>query len=119
MIWGPRRELEEELAYYREDLARHEREFLVGVVIPEPYTVRLTCVDVPEQWDILIDGRQVGYLRCRHSKWRLDYLDVGGKTLIAEPWHPERGQYESSFDEERPQVFARVFRALDHELMAR
>lgn len=107
----------EEAEYYRHQLKQAERSYLEGVTIPEPYRVVLTCECVPEQWDIFIDDRQVGYLRCRFSKWSLEYPACGGRVLIAEPWHPERSRYESNFDEERPAVFARVFRALDHAVM--
>lgn len=110
--------MSDEAEYYRTMLAKAEHDFLQGIVIPEPYRVKLTCECVPEQWDIFIDDRQVGYLRCRFSKWRLEYPDCGGRILIAEPWHPERGRYESNFDEERPAVFERVFRALDEAIMA-
>lgn len=93
----------------------NEADFLAeggGTRVPEGFTVALTCISCPEQWDIFYDGRQVGYLRCRHSRWSLEYPDCGGELLIREPWHPERGEYESNFDDERPAVFERVFRAL-------
>jgi hypothetical protein len=106
------------LATYRTELEEYEREFLADVVIEEPFRPKLTCVCVPEQWDIFIDDRLVGYLRCRHSKWDLRYPNVAGEILIAEPWHPERGEYESNFDEERPAVFERVFRALSARLLS-
>lgn len=90
---------------------------LDGVTIPEPFTVKLTCASCPEQWEFFIDGEQVGYLRCRHSRWRLDYPKCMAETLISEPWHPERGEYESNFDEERPAIFDRVFRALTARIL--
>ena len=92
-----------------------------GAVIPEGFSVHLTCTSCPEQWDIRYDGGQIGYLRCRSSRWSLTYPDLGwdaeqgcytGEVLISEDWHPERGQYESNFDDERPAVFERVFRVL-------
>jgi hypothetical protein len=109
---------DEEVWFYEESLARDQREYLEGVVVPEPFRVALTCADCPEQWDIFMgqEDRQVGYLRVRHSRWRLEHPDVGGKILIDEPWHPERGPYEANFEEERPAVFQRVFRALAAEL---
>jgi len=104
-----------EQEFYSSWLAQEEREYLAeggGIVFPEGFSARLTCACVPEQWDILYDGQMIGYLRCRHSRWSLIYPDVGGEVLIQEPWHPERGKYESNFDEERPAIFQRVFRAL-------
>lgn len=104
--------MDDELQFHETLRQADERDYLLNVVIPEPFTVVLTCAACPEQWDILIDGDIVGYLRCRSSRWRLDYPEVGGETLIDEPWHPERGRYESNFDDERPAIFERVFRAL-------
>lgn len=108
----------DELEFYETLRQADEREYLRDVIIPEPFEVRLTCAACPEQWDILIDG-DLGYLRCRSSRWRLDYPECGGETLIAEPWHPERGRYESTFDEERPAIFERVFRALTMRVLDR
>jgi hypothetical protein len=106
---------DEELAWHRRHRTETKARLLAegdGVVLPEGFSVELTCESVPEQWDIFYDGEQVGYLRCRFSRWRLDVPDCGGETLIAEPWHPERSEYEANFDEERPAVFDRVFRAI-------
>lgn len=111
------REIAEEIAWHRESLVRSQSEYLAGVTISEPFRVVLTCEDVPEQWDIFIDDRQVGYLRCRHSRWQLWYPDFGGERLINEPWHPERGEYESTFDEERPAIFQRVFDTLTGRML--
>ena len=94
---------------------QEEQQYLAegtGVIFPEGFSARLTCGCVPEQWDIFYDGVMIGYLRCRSSRWSLTYLDVYGEVLIQEPWHPERSQYESNFDEERPAVFEQVFKAL-------
>ncbi len=104
-----------EAVWHASERDRWEREYLEeggGVVIPEGFTVRLTCISVPEQWDIFYDDEQVGYLRCRHSRWSLEYPDCGGEVLIHEWWHPERSNYESNFDDERPAIFERVFRAI-------
>ena len=83
-----------------------------GTIIPEGFELELTCPDVPEQWDIRYDDEMIGYLRCRFSRWSLTYPDVNGEDLIIEEWHPERGRYESTFDDERPAIFARVFKEL-------
>jgi hypothetical protein len=107
----------DEREFYETQRQADQRKYLEGVVVPEPFEVRLTCSACPEQWDILIDGEMVGYLRCRSSRWRLDYPDVCGETLISEPWHPERGRYESNFDDERPAIFDRVFRTLTARIM--
>lgn len=49
----------------------------------------LTCSACPEQYDALLEGRQVGYLRLRHGWFRVDYPDVGGETIYEA--HPEGG----------------------------
>jgi hypothetical protein len=113
MVDAYRTQVEEEMAFHSATLAREEAEFLTGVTIPLPYRVVLTCSCVPEQWDIYIGDTMTGYLRCRYSRWSLEYPDCGGEVLISEPWHPEVSEYESNFDDERPSVFERVFRTLD------
>jgi hypothetical protein len=43
-----------------------------------------TCGACPEQYDAFIDGEMVGYFRLRHGRFRVDYPDVGGATLLSE-----------------------------------
>lgn len=46
----------------------------------------LTCSACPEQYDVMHDGRQLGYLRLRHGEFYADYPDCGGETVYeAEP----------------------------------
>lgn len=48
--------------------------------------LKLTCSAFPEQYEAFRGGVQVGYLRLRHGTFRVDYPDVGGKTIYtAEP----------------------------------
>jgi hypothetical protein len=49
-------------------------------------SIKNTCPACPEQYDVFKDGNQVGYLRLRHGKFRVDYPECGGETLFyAEP----------------------------------
>lgn len=43
-----------------------------------------TCGACPEQYDAFIDGEMVGYFRLRHGRFRVEYPDSGGDTLIFE-----------------------------------
>ncbi len=45
-------------------------------------TLALTCSAYPEQYDALLDGRQVGYLRLRHGIFSVRYPDVDGETIF-------------------------------------
>lgn len=44
--------------------------------------LRMTCGACPEQYDAFLDGEQVGYLRLRHGRFRVDYPDCGGETVF-------------------------------------
>lgn len=47
-----------------------------------------TCGACPEQYDVYLEGDQVGYVRLRWGTLRCDYPDVGGEMI-----------YEHDFDE--------------------
>lgn len=40
-----------------------------------------TCSACPEQYDVYLEGKQVGYVRLRWGGLRCDYPDVGGDTI--------------------------------------
>lgn len=40
-----------------------------------------TCFACPEQYDAFIGDIQVGYLRLRHGRFRVEVPDVGGQTV--------------------------------------
>lgn len=40
-----------------------------------------TCWACPEQYDVYLNDKQVGYLRLRHRGFRCEYPDCGGETL--------------------------------------
>lgn len=61
------------------------------------FRLELTCWACPEQYDVFLDGEQVGYLRLRHGFFRCEYPDCGGETLYS--GYPEGdGQF---YDTER------------------
>ena len=41
-----------------------------------------TCGACPEQYDVLCDGKVVGYIRLRHGIFRVDCPDCGGETIL-------------------------------------
>ena len=43
--------------------------------------LEMTSSVCPEQYDVLLDGRQIGYLRLRHGIFRADYPICGGETV--------------------------------------
>ena len=50
--------------------------------------IKLQCTSemCPEQYDAFLGGVQVGYLRLRHSFFRVEFPDVGGEEIYsAEP----------------------------------
>lgn len=50
------------------------------------YELILTCHACPEQYDVLVDGKKVAYLRLRHGCFRVDVPECGDLTIFeAEP----------------------------------
>lgn len=43
----------------------------------------LTCGACPEQYDALIDGRMVGYLRLRHGRFTVSVPGWGGEIIYS------------------------------------
>ena len=76
------------------------------------FKLDLTCWCCPEQYDVYLDGNQVGYLRLRHGYFRCDYLDCGGETLYSA--YPKG---DSSFeDDERDHYLRKALAALLEKL---
>jgi hypothetical protein len=51
------------------------------------YELLKTCHACPEQYDVLVDGVAVAYLRLRHGCFRVDVPDCGGETIfVASPY---------------------------------
>lgn len=45
------------------------------------YELIETCGACPEQYDVYMNGRQVGYLRLRHGCFYADYPNTGGEEV--------------------------------------
>lgn len=46
-----------------------------------------TCGGCPEQYDAVLNGQTIGYLRLRHGGFRVEYPECGGKEVYYA--HPE------------------------------
>lgn len=70
-----------------EELSRLDEELGLDKGWPENREIeglRLVCTSpaCPEQYEVLdAEGKQVGYLRLRHGRFRADYPDCGGETV--------------------------------------
>lgn len=77
------------------------------------YTLKLTCVACPEQYDMLdSEGNIVGYFRLRHGKFRVEYPDVGG-VLVFEAKPKGDGLFK---DYEREYYLTLGYLAVIHEI---
>ena len=47
----------------------------------DDYELVETCSACPEQYDVFLDGQQVGYLRLRHGYFSASYPDAGGEDV--------------------------------------
>lgn len=45
------------------------------------FILKKTCSACPEQYDVYLDDKQVGYLRLRFGVFSCDYPDCGGETI--------------------------------------
>lgn len=79
------------------------------------FKLELTCWACPEQYDVYLDDKQVGYLRLRHGYFRCDYPDCGGETLYATATDGD-GRFD---DEERDPQIRRALAAIVDKLELR
>lgn len=72
-----------------------------------------TCFACPEQYEAFDEqGKLVGYLRLRWGIFRVDYPDVGGRTIYqAAP--KGKGRFE---DEERDFYLSEAIKAIEREI---
>lgn len=72
-----------------------------------------TCPACPEQYDAIDEtGQQVGYLRLRHGRFRVDYPTNGGTTIYEAQPHGD-GLFE---DEERTFYLQQAYQAIASQL---
>jgi len=55
-----------------------------------------TCSACPEQYDVYIDGFQIGYVRLRWGYLRCDTPDVGGRQVYSHEF--DDAAYQGCFD---------------------
>lgn len=79
------------------------------------FILEQTCYACPEQYDVFLDGEQVGYLRLRHGVFRCDYLACGGKTLYY-AYCDSDGIFS---DEERNEYIPKAIHAIANKLNIR
>lgn len=65
---------------------------------PEDIILVMTCSACPEQYDAKVGNTTVGYLRLRHSHFRVDCPDVGEATV----YEAEIGDsgYDGTFEDD-------------------
>lgn len=99
-----------------EELARLDEELGLDKGWPENREIeglRLVCTSpaCPEQYEVLdAEGRQVGYLRLRHGRFRADYPDCGGETVYVSNTKGD-GVFEES--ERLPELTNAVMKLLE------
>ena len=76
------------------------------------FKLEMTCFACPEQYDVYLDNKQVGYLRLRHGHFRCDYLKCGGKRLF-DTYTEGDGIFE---EEERDPMIREALSAIMNEL---
>ena len=76
------------------------------------FILEMTCFACPEQYDVYLDKKQVGYLRLRNGHFRCDYPKCGGKTLF-DVYTEGDGMFE---EEERDPMLREALAAIAEEL---
>lgn len=77
------------------------------------YELDQTCGACPEQYDVYLDGREVGYLRLRWGHFRAEYTAEGGDEIVYEASPQGDGIFEP---EERNYYLNRAVQAIDARL---
>ena len=68
----------------------------------------LTCHACPEQYDVFLEGTQIGYLRLRHGSFAVSYPDIGG-ALVYQAYPKGDGYF---YEEEREHYLIHAIEAL-------
>ena len=78
------------------------------------YDLVMTCGACPEQYDVFLDGKEVGYLRLRHGHFRADYPNVNGNTVY------QSSTYGDGIFEDRERMFqlTKAIQAIDKARIA-
>lgn len=105
-----------------EELSRLDEELgLLDKNWPEDREIdgfRLVCTSIacPEQYNVFdSSGKQVGYLRLRHGKFRADVPDCGGETV-----YTSRTKGDGTFaEEERDEELKRALAVIKSRIVLR
>lgn len=77
------------------------------------YELVQTCGACPEQYDVFLDGKQVGYLRLRHGYFSASVPGCMGEHVYGSGGMIGDGAFES---EERMRFLTEAVRAIHHKL---
>jgi hypothetical protein len=78
------------------------------------YDLVMTCGACPEQYDVFLDGTEVGYLRLRHGRFAASYPGVTGREVYASATYGD-GIFE---DRERLFQLTKAIQAIDKARIA-
>lgn len=64
-----------------------------------------TCGFCPEQYDVFLGRKQVGYIRLRHGCLRVDFPKCGGEVIykkqFGDPFREEKGCFDNDKERQR------------------
>lgn len=76
------------------------------------YKLIMTCEACPEQYDVFLNDKQVGYLRLRHGAFRCDFPECGEETIYRS--YPEGdGMFK---DDERDEHISNALKCISSKL---
>jgi hypothetical protein len=82
---------------------------MVITVSGKDYILTLTCDSCPEQYDVELEGQEVGYLRLRHGLFTAQFPDVEGREV----YEAETDGDGYFTDEERDRHLRAAIEAID------
>ena len=94
------------------DMQLHQVELAKKLYAKNGFDLQLTCSACPEQYDVLMRGENVGYLRLRHGRFRVEYPDIPGETIF-EAYPNGDGMFE---DNERLVFLTKALRAIQDKI---
>ena len=94
------------------DTQLHQVELAKKLYAKNGFDLQLTCSACPEQYDVLMRGENVGHLRLRHGRFRVEYPDIPGETIF-EAYPNGDGIFE---DNERLVFLTKALRAIQDKI---